>query len=114
MGKRSKLVRADQGQECKPMTRIFPLTFFKKSKGMNVAFVSSAFTRNIYNGMVEVTPFSCQGLPAEDDNLEGLVSGGGVDACVLVAAIEGQWKEDIELLKQEYHEGILDLTGAAQ
>jgi hypothetical protein len=63
--------------------------------------------------MVEVTPLSCAGLPEEDDSVEAVMSGGGVDATVLVAAVEGQWKEDIELLKQEYHEGIMDLTGAA-
>ena len=80
---------------------------------MNVAFLSNSFTRNLYKGLVEVTPTKCTGLPEDDDNMEKLVSGGGVDACIMVAAIEGQWKEDIDLLKQEYHEGILDLTGAA-
>lgn len=83
------------------------------SKGMDVAFVSPAFTRNLYKGMVEITPLTCSGLPEEDDNMEAIMSGNGVDAAVLVAAIEGQWKEDIELLKQGYHEGIMDLTGAA-
>jgi hypothetical protein len=80
---------------------------------MNVAFLSTAFTKNLYKGLVEVTPLKCSGLPEDDDGVESLISGGGVDACVLVAAVEGQWKEDIELLKQEYHEGIMDLTGAA-
>lgn len=83
------------------------------SKGMNVAFSSSSFTKNLYKGMVEVTPIKCSGLPEEDDNVEAALTGRGVDAKILVAAIEGQWKEDIELLKKEYHEGILDLTGAA-
>jgi hypothetical protein len=83
------------------------------SKGMNVAFVSSAFTKNLYEGMIEVTPIQCEGLPEDDDNVEAALTGGGVDAKILVAAVEGQWKEDIELLKQGYHEGILDLTGAA-
>lgn len=80
---------------------------------MNIAFSSSAFTKNLYQGMVEVTPLRCSGLPDEDDNVEAALSGGGVDAKILVAAVEGQWKEDIELLKQNYHEGISDLTGAA-
>ena len=31
----------------------------------------------------------------------------------MVAAIEGKWEEDVALLKQEYHEGIMDLSGAA-
>jgi Lipase (class 3) len=83
------------------------------SKGMNVAFLSQAFTRSLYTGLVEITPIKCSGLPDEDDQLESLISGGGVDASIMVAAIEGQWKEDIALLKQEYHEGILDLSGAA-
>ena len=80
---------------------------------MNVAFLSQSFTRNLYQGLVEVTPIRCSGLPDEDDNVEAALSGGGVDASILVAAVEGQWKEDIELLKQPYHGGILDLTGAA-
>lgn len=85
----------------------------KGSKGMNVAFLSQAFTRNLYKGLVEITPLRCSGLPDEDDGLESLMSGGGVDASIMVAVIEGNWKEDIALLKKEYHEGILDLTGAA-
>ncbi|CAJ1957889.1 unnamed protein product [Cylindrotheca closterium] len=83
------------------------------SKGMNVAFSSSAFTKNLYQGMVEVTPVKCSGLPDEDDNVEAALSGRGVDAKIMVAAVEGKWKEDVELLKKEYHEGISDLTGAA-
>lgn len=83
------------------------------SKGMNVAFLSQAFTRSLYKGLVEITPIKCSGLPEEDDQLESLISGSGVDASIMVAAIEGKWKEDIELLKKEYHEGILDLSGAA-
>lgn len=63
--------------------------------------------------MVEVTPVRCTGLPDEDDSVEAALSGSGVDAKIMVAAIEGQWKEDIDLLKQNYHEGISDLTGAA-
>ena len=85
----------------------------KGSKGMNVAFISQAFTRSLYKGLVEVTPIKCTGLPNEDDQLESLISGDGIDASIMVAAIEGQWKEDIALLKQGYHEGILDLSGAA-
>ena len=85
----------------------------KGSKGLNVAFLSQAFTRGLYKGMLEVTPKGCSGLPDEDDGLESLMSGGGVDASIMVAVVEGNWKEDIELLKREYHEGILDLTGAA-
>jgi hypothetical protein len=85
----------------------------KGSKGMNVAFLSQAFTRSLYKGLVEITPIKCSGLPEDDDQLESLISGGGVDASIMVAAIEGQWKEDVALLKQGFHEGILDLSGAA-
>ena len=85
----------------------------KGSKGMNVAFLSQAFTRSLYKGLVEVTPIKCTGLPHEDDQLESLISGDGIDASIMVAAIEGQWKEDVALLKKGYHEGILDLSGAA-
>mmetsp|Transcript_3437 Transcript_3437/g.5267 ORF Transcript_3437/g.5267 Transcript_3437/m.5267 type:complete len:506 (-) Transcript_3437:862-2379(-) len=85
----------------------------KGSQGMNVAFLSSSFTKNVYRGMLEVTPLQISGLPEEDDAAESMLSGSGVDACLLVAAVEGQWKEDLELLQKDYHEGILDLTGAA-
>ncbi len=85
----------------------------KGSKGLNVAFLSQAFTKSLYKGLVEVTPLRCSGLPEEDDGLESLISGGGVDASIMVAVVEGNWEEDIALLKKEYHEGILDLTGAA-
>ena len=85
-----------------------------QSQGMNVAFVSNAFTRHLYKGLVEVKPIRCYDLPDEDDTAEGVLSGGGVDASLLVAAIEGTWKEDIELLEKEtYHDGVLGLLGAA-
>lgn len=87
------------------------------SKGLNVAFCSQAFTRSLYKGLVEITPIKCIGLP---DQVEGgggaeeIVTGKGVDAAILVAAIEGSWKDDVQLLeKTEYNQGVLDLTGAA-
>ena len=79
---------------------------------MNVAFLSTAFTRNLYKGLVEVTPIQCSNLPEEDDNVEAIASGSGVDATLLVAAVESQWEEDLDLLKQEFHEGVLDLSGS--
>ena len=82
------------------------------SKGMNVAFLSPAFTRNIYKGLVEVTPIECAGLPSEDDTVESVMTGNGVDAALLVALVEGQYEEDMKLLKEQYHEGVLDLSGA--
>ena len=83
-----------------------------KSQGMNVAFLSTSFTRNLYKGLVEVTPIQCSNLPEEDDNVEAIASGSGVDATLLVAAVESQWEEDLDLLKQEFHEGVLDLSGS--
>jgi C2 domain len=81
---------------------------------MNVAFVSTAFTRSLYKGLVEVTPIQIVDLPDEEDTAEGLMSGGGTDAYLLVAAIEGQWKEDIKKLQTHtYHDGVLGLMGAA-
>jgi len=81
---------------------------------MDVAFTSSAFTRNLYKGLVQIQPIKAIGLPDEEDAVEGLTTGGGADAYLAVAALEGQWKEDIDLLEQEmYHEGIRDLSGAA-
>ena len=77
-----------------------------------MAFLSTAFTRNLYQGLVEVTPIQCAGLPEEDDNVEAALTGRGVDAALLVAAVEGQWDEDIKLLNEQYHEGIMDLSGA--
>eukprot|EP00536_Pseudo-nitzschia_multiseries_P004560 jgi/Psemu1/253724/estExt_Genewise1Plus.C_760053 len=85
------------------------------SKGMNVAFVSSAFTRNLYSGMVEVTPIECNDLPEDDDTLEKVASGNGVDACVMCAVVEGAlWKEDLKVLdKEPNHNGIFSLSGSA-
>jgi Lipase (class 3) len=102
-------------------SRIRSLSFFlppsahTQSTGLNVAFVSSAFTRNLYKGLVEVTPISCSDLPDEDSTVESIATGGGVDAAIVVAAVEGSiWKEDIELLEKEpYHAGVFDLKGAA-
>jgi hypothetical protein len=84
------------------------------SQGLNVAFVSAAFARQLYKGVVEIKVTKCSGLPQDDSGAERLLTGDGVDACVMVAAVEGSWKQDIELLeKEQYHEGVWDLSGAA-
>jgi len=84
------------------------------SKGIQVAFVSQAFTRSLYKGLIEVTPLRCVDLPDEDNTAEGLLTGGGVDAYLLVGVVEGKWKEDIKLLEREkIHNGVLDLNGCA-
>lgn len=84
------------------------------SKGLNVAFCSPAFTRNVYKGLIEITPLRCNGLPEDDNGVERLFTGSGVDAKLLVAVIEGSWKEDLQILQNEaYHQGVVDLTGAA-
>lgn len=81
---------------------------------MDVAFTSNAYTRNLYKGLLQIQPVKAIGLPDEDDTLEGITTGSGTDAYLSVAALEGQWKEDIKMLEKEmYHEGIRDLSGAA-
>ncbi|GAX29096.1 hypothetical protein FisN_7Hh308 [Fistulifera solaris] len=87
------------------------------SKGWKVAFCSEAFTRNLYQGLVKVKVKKILDLPSSPDGdnaAEQIVTGKGVDACLLVAVLEGHWKEDIDLLeKEQYHDGVLGLTGAA-
>jgi hypothetical protein len=85
------------------------------SQGLQVCFCSSAYTRNLYKGLVEVQVQKILALPEEEQGgVERLLSGSGVDACLLVAVLEGSWKEDIDMLEREqYHSGVLDLSGAA-
>ena len=86
------------------------------SGGLAVAYSSPAFTRALYKGLLEVTVSRVSGLPStEAGTAEKLLSGGdGIDACVLVAVVEGQWQEDVEILeKEQFHEGVLDLGGAS-
>jgi len=87
----------------------------KGSQGVKVAFVSNAYTRQLYKGILEVVVQRVSGLPDGDDNaVEKLVTGDGVDACVLTAAVEGSWKEDVRVLeKEQFHEGVFDLSGSA-
>jgi Lipase (class 3) len=86
----------------------------KGSSGLNVAFASPSFTRNLYKGLVEIKVQKIYDLPDDDNTAESLVTGGGVDAYLLVAVVEGQWKEDVKMLEKEaYHEGVLGLQGAA-
>jgi Lipase (class 3) len=86
------------------------------SQGLQVAFVSAAYTRQLYKGLLELQIQQCTGLPPESEAnaAEKLLSGSGVDACVLVAVVEGPWKEDVQMLEgEQYHTGVLDLSGAA-
>lgn len=84
------------------------------SSGLNVAFQSTAFTRSIYKGLLQIKPIKCTDLPDEDDTAEGLITGSGTDAYLLVAVAEGKWKEDIELIeKEKYNDGVLALKGCA-
>ena len=87
------------------------------SRGWKVAFCSEAFTRNLYQGLVKVKVKKILDLPSNPDGdnaAEQIVTGKGVDACLLVAVLEGHWQEDIDLLeKEQYHDGVLGLTGAA-
>lgn len=84
------------------------------SSGLNVAFVSNAYTRSLYRGIVEVTPIRATDLPDENDAAESLLTGKGVDAALLVSVVEGAWTEDVQKLDKEmYHNGVLDLAGCA-
>lgn len=86
----------------------------KGSKGLNVAFLSNAYTRNLYTGLVEVTPIKCTDLPNEDDAAESVLSGGGVDAYLLVAVVEGKMVEDIKSVeKDQYSSGVVGLMSSA-
>ena len=80
---------------------------------MNVAFQSDAYTRTLYNGLLEVQPIKVVDLPDQDDTAEGVLSGSGVDAYLLVALAEGHVKEDLKTLKETYNSGVLDLKGSA-
>lgn len=83
------------------------------SKGMDVAFVSNAYTRNLYKGLLQIQPVKASGLPDEDDTIESITTGSGTDAYLTVAALEGDWKEDVAMLEKENHQGVRDLSGAA-
>ena len=84
------------------------------SSGVNVAFLSPAYTRSLYKGIMEITPLRASDLPDEDDAAESLITGGGVDAALLVSVVEGAWTEDIKKLeKEQFHDGVLDLAGCA-
>mmetsp|Transcript_6568 Transcript_6568/g.9390 ORF Transcript_6568/g.9390 Transcript_6568/m.9390 type:complete len:817 (+) Transcript_6568:70-2520(+) len=84
------------------------------SSGVDVAFQSTAFTRSIYKGLLQIEPIKCVDLPDEDDTAEGLMTGGGADGYLLVAVAEGKWKEDIKLIeKEKYNDGVLSLQGSA-
>eukprot|EP00591_Stephanopyxis_turris_P008345 CAMPEP_0195510144 /NCGR_PEP_ID=MMETSP0794_2-20130614/2883_1 /TAXON_ID=515487 /ORGANISM="Stephanopyxis turris, Strain CCMP 815" /LENGTH=820 /DNA_ID=CAMNT_0040637519 /DNA_START=32 /DNA_END=2497 /DNA_ORIENTATION=- len=86
----------------------------KGSKGLNVAFVSNAYTRSLYKGIVEVTPLNATDLPDEEDNAEKLVTGGGVDAYLLVAVAEGKMLEDLKTVeKTEFSEGVIGLQDSS-
>ena len=79
-----------------------------------MAFQSAAFTRSLYKGLLQITPIKCIDLPDEDDSAEGLMTGSGTDAYLLVAVAEGKWKEDVELIeKEKFNDGVLALKGCA-
>jgi hypothetical protein len=60
----------------------------------------------LYSGIIEVTPLKATDLPDEDDAAESVMTGGGIDATLLVSVVEGAWKEDVEMLeKEQFHNG---------
>ena len=51
-------------------------------------------------------------LPDKDDAAKSLMTGGGVDAMLLVSVVKGAWTEDVDKLQRErHHDGVLDLAG---
>lgn len=85
----------------------------KGPQGTNVAFQSNAYTRSLYNGLLEVQPLRAVDLPNEDSAAESMMSGDGVDAYLLASIVEGKQKEDLEALKKQYNSGVLELSGSA-
>jgi len=84
------------------------------SKGLSIAFLSPSFTRNLYKGLLQITPLQCTDLPDEDSTTESIMTGGGVDAYLLVGVVEGKWEEDLKIIeRQQYHNGVRDLQGCA-
>ena len=82
--------------------------------GCNVAFQSPAFTRSIYKALLQIQPIKCTDLPDEDDTAEGIMTGSGTDAYLLVAVAEGKWKEDVKYIENEkFNDGVLALQGCA-
>lgn len=74
-----------------------------------MAFLSSTYTRSLYSGIVEVTPLKATDLPDEDDAAESVMTGGGVDATLLVGVVEGAWEEDVKMLeKEQFHNGYVE------
>lgn len=85
------------------------------SSGLNVAFLSSSYTRSLYSGIVEVTPLKATDLPDEDDAAESVMTGGGVDATLLVSVVEGAWKEDVQMLeKEQFHNGYVSCSNCIE
>lgn len=91
------------------------------SGGLDVAYSSPLYARQLYRGVLALHVERVTDLPSESENVgtvERLVSGAGVDACVLAAVVEGAWLPDVERLEQSAddqhdHTGVADLTGAA-
>ena len=84
------------------------------SKGTNVAFISTAYARDLYSGLLEITPISCSDLPKEEDTAENLMTGGGVDAYLLCAVVEGKMEQDIKYIETEkFNDGVIGLSTSA-
>jgi hypothetical protein len=92
----------------------------KGSGGMKIGFVSPSYTRSLYRGIVKVSIQNCTHLPSADSldqesMAETIISGKGIDTTILVAIIEGKRNDDLLRLQKShpYHEGVLDIQGAA-
>jgi len=84
------------------------------SRGTNVAFQSAAFAKCLYRGIVEIVVKNATDLPDEDDNVQSLLSGGGVDPYLLTAVVEGDAvSSDVQTLADRFSGGVVDLQSSA-
>jgi Lipase (class 3) len=92
------------------------------SGGLTVGFCSRAYTKSLYAGLVQIIVHNCTDLPSlqdlDQENLaETVVTGQGMDPTVLVAAVERPKSGPSDLVRLQqahpYHQGVLDLQGAA-
>jgi len=84
------------------------------SRGTNVAFQSASFAKSLYRGIVEIVLKNCTDLPDEDDNVQSLLSGGGVDPYLLTAVVEGDAvSSDVQTVAERFSGGVVDLKSSA-
>mmetsp|Transcript_34102 Transcript_34102/g.78720 ORF Transcript_34102/g.78720 Transcript_34102/m.78720 type:complete len:427 (-) Transcript_34102:1636-2916(-) len=83
----------------------------KGSRGLNVAFMSTAYTASLYAGVLQATAVSCSDLPDDRETAESLLTGSGVDAYILAAILEDDRsdKTETEAVAKKFGEGVVAL-----